>query len=143
MLIWMLHFTQQLGGLSKFTPGSNLHNFIFNLADAAQRMKTAETLSGSRTLSCLSHDLVTLHSLTSFISPANFDTALKMADNIFNSANDQGDDYALTQALKLYRRAARCDAREHFSVPNQTEIWLCFQAETVRRSRMVGHWQLL
>jgi hypothetical protein len=76
-------------------------------------MKTSELLPASRALSCLSHDLVTLHSLTSFISPANFDTALKMADNIFNSANDQGDDYAITEALKLYRRAARYGSRSY------------------------------
>jgi hypothetical protein len=37
MLIWMLYFLQQLGGLSKFTPGSPYHQFIFNLADAVRR----------------------------------------------------------------------------------------------------------
>ena len=140
MLIWMLHFTQQLGGLSKFTPGSPYHNFIFNLADTVQRMKTAETLPGSRIVSCLSHDLVTLHSLTSFVSPANFDTAIKMADNIFNSANDQGDDYAITEALKLYRRAARYDASNS---PSPTRLKFGLQAEAVCRPRMVGHRQLL
>jgi hypothetical protein len=107
MLIWMLHFTQQLGGISLFTPGSSLGHFSYTLIDTVHRMISAESLSGSRSITCLSHDLVTLRSLRSFIFHTNPDTALQLAESIYSSANDLGDDYAITEALKLYRRAAR------------------------------------
>jgi hypothetical protein len=136
MLIWMLHFTQQLGGISRFTPGSPFNNFIFNLADTIQRMTTADTLSGSRSISCLSMDLVTLRSITSFVSPNNFDIALKNAEAIFSSANDLGDDYAITEALKLYRRAVRLR-------PSSGHAWWgigsCFEFWGARRWRPSPH----
>jgi hypothetical protein len=103
----MLHFTQQLGGISLFTPGSSLGHFSYTLIDTVHRMISAESLSGSRSITCLSHDLVTLRSLRSFIFHTNPDTALQLAESIYSSANDLGDDYAITEALKLYRRAAR------------------------------------
>jgi hypothetical protein len=125
MLIWMLHFTQQLGGLSSFHPGTPYGNFVFNLVDTVQRMAVADTLTGSRSITCLAHDLVTLRSLRrspplallhnpkpltfsrSFNAPTNSNLALQMADAIFGSANDLGDDHAITEALKLYRRVVR------------------------------------
>lgn len=107
MLIWMLHFTQQLGGASLFTPGSSYGHFSYTLVDTLNRMISAESLSGSRSITCLSHDLVTMRSLRSFIFHTNADIALQLAESIYSSANDQGDDYAITEALKLYRRAAR------------------------------------
>jgi hypothetical protein len=126
MLIWMLYFTQQLGGIGRFTPGSPYLQFNSLLIDVIQRMTSAELLTGSRTISCLSHDLATLRSLSSFIIPAHFDTALKMADAVFTSANDQGDDHAITQALKLYRRAVRLNPASGvawWGVGNCFEFW--------------------
>ena len=126
MLIWMLHFTQQLGGLSAFYPGAPLGNFMFNLMDVVQRMTSADTLTGSRSISCLSNDLVTLKSIRSFMAPSNADTASQMADSIYSSANDQGDDHAITEALKLYRRAARLkpsNGASWWGIGNCFEFW--------------------
>jgi hypothetical protein len=126
MLIWMLYFLQQLGGIARFTPGSPYLQFNSLLIDMVHRMASSELLTGSRKITCLSHDLVLLRSLSSFIVPTHFDTAIKMADAIFSSANDQGDDYAITQALKLYRRAARLNPAAGvawWGIGNCFEFW--------------------
>jgi hypothetical protein len=126
MLIWMLYFTQQLGGIARFTPGAPYSQFNSLMMDVVQRMMSSELLSGSRTVSCLSNDLATLRSLSSFMAPTHFDTALKMADSVFSSANDTGDDHAITLALALYRRAVRLNpAAGHawWGIGNCFEFW--------------------
>jgi hypothetical protein len=99
---------------------------MFNLMDAVQRMTTADTLTGSRSISCLSNDLVTLKSIRSFMAPSKADIASQMADSIYSSANDQGDDHAITEALKVYRRAARLkpsNGASWWGIGNCFEFW--------------------